>query len=136
MIRLDTSYKALVRNEVELPAAVRGWLLLKKLSLDPTSEAMVMTSSQGSVMHDDVVRAVRNMFPNNKSTKTIKTKDIFVADEDEEMKGMGSDEERGEDMEPYEVMEAVASQIQGHDDYESEDALDAFEAYASVRRKI
>ena len=109
MIRLDTSYKALVRNEVELPAAVRDWLLLKKLSLDPTSEAMVMTSSQGSVMHDDVVRAVRNVFPNGKSTKIIKTKDIFVADEDEEVKGMGSDEERGEDMEPYEVMEAVAS---------------------------
>eukprot|EP00435_Cladocopium_sp_Y103_P075981 s11_g71.t1 len=136
MIRLDTSYKALVRNGVELPDTVRGWLLLKKLSLDQTSEAMIMTSSNGSVVLDDVVRAVRNVFPNGKSSKTIRTKDIFVADEDHGEKGMQSEGEKEEDMEPYEVMEAVASQIQGHDDYESEDALDAFEAYASVRRKI
>ena len=33
MTRLDTAYKALVRNGVELPEEVRGWMLLKSLPL-------------------------------------------------------------------------------------------------------
>ena len=44
---------------------------------------MVLTASQGSVKYSDIVRAVRNVFPSGKSSKTAKTKDIFIADEDE-----------------------------------------------------
>ena len=54
MTRLDTAYKALTRNGVELPEEVRGWMLLKKLALDATAESMVLTASQGSVKYPDI----------------------------------------------------------------------------------
>lgn len=41
-----------------------------------------------------------------------------------------------DDLEPLEVMEAMAYQVQDQEDYESEDALDTFEAHASVRKRI
>ncbi|CAK9022393.1 CCHC-type domain-containing protein, partial [Durusdinium trenchii] len=70
-------------NGVELPEEVRGWMLLKKLALEHTSESMVLTASQGSVKYSDIVAAVRNVFPSGKSFKTAKTKDIFITEDNE-----------------------------------------------------
>ena len=47
---------------------------------------------------------------------------------------VNDEDERGD--EPLEIMEAIAEEIQQNEEYESEDALDTFEAYAVVRRKL
>lgn len=57
--RLDTAYEALARNGVELPEEVKGWMLLKKLALESTSESMVLTASQESVKYNDIVAALK-----------------------------------------------------------------------------
>ena len=44
IIRLETAYKGLVRHEVKLPNEVKGWMLLRKLAMDPKAEAMVLTA--------------------------------------------------------------------------------------------
>lgn len=135
--RLETAYKALVRNGVELPEEVRGWMLLKKLALDSSSEAMILTATSGAVKYTDVQKAVRSVFPHGKAAKTVKTKDIFVTDRDQTHDERDTrDNSHESDREPMEVMETIAQQIQDADSYESEDALDTFEAYASVRRKM
>lgn len=61
MMRPETSYKALVRNNAALPDELR--LLLKKMALDSTSEAMALTSTSGSLKYDEVAKAIRNVFP-------------------------------------------------------------------------
>jgi hypothetical protein len=128
-VRLETSYRALVRHGVQLPDEVRGWFLMRKLSLDATAEAMVLTSSGGSIKYDQVVKAIKSVFPYGKSgTGTKQSKEVFMADEPEQ--GEGHDEG------PEEVMEVIASELQEADEYESEDALEAYEAYVNVRQKM
>ena len=134
--RLDTAYKALVRNGVELPEEVRGWMLLKKLALESNSESMVLTASQGSVKYADIMQAVRNVFPHGRSMKTARTKDIFVADQDVSQRRSEEDRSPRSDMEPLEIMETIATQLQEAEDYESEDAFDTYETYTAVRRKM
>ena len=46
IVRLETSYRLLVAHEVELPREVRGWFLMKKLHLDATQEALLLTATQ------------------------------------------------------------------------------------------
>ena len=134
--RLDTAYKALVRNGVELPDEVRGWMLLKKLALEPNSESMILTASQGSVKYVKIMQAVRNVFPHGKSLKTAKTKDIFVTEQEDYHRRGGTEGPPESDGEPLEVMETIATQLQEAEDYESEDALDTYETYTTVRKKM
>lgn len=134
IIRLDTSYRAMLRHKVTLPDEVRGWFLLRKLALDGTAEAMVLTASNGSIKYEDIVKAVRAVYPNGKcnatSSKTMK--DVFMADETEEHEMdhgrtvARSSAELGET--PEEFMEVVAAELQEQEDYDSEDALEAYEA--------
>lgn len=106
---LETSYRALVRHGVQLPDEVRGWFLMRKLSLDATVEAMVLTSSGGSIKYDQVVKAIKSVFPYGKSgTGTKQSKEVFMADDPEQ--GEGHDEG------PEEVMEVIASELQEADD--------------------
>lgn len=64
VIRMDTGYCGLARHKVELPEPARGWILLKKLMLDSTSEALIMTSTLGSLKYTDVLAALKAVFPN------------------------------------------------------------------------
>ena len=137
IIKLDTAYKGLVRHNVDLPAEVRGWILMRKLSLDATSEALLLTATKGSIKYDHVVKALRDVFPHGQGNPSTKSKDkeVFLADDDES-KPEGGHEHDGGSEEPAEVMEIVASQVQENSDYESEDGLEIFETYMSVRKKI
>ena len=140
IIRLDTSYRAMLRHKVQLPDEVKGWFLLRKLSLDATSEAMIMTSSGGSVKYEDVVKAVKAVYPNGKcGTNVAKTtKEIFLADPGEEEEAMEKVTPRVgvEGESPEEVMEIVAAELQEQDDYDSEDALEAYETYVNVKQRV
>ena len=45
MVRLDSTYKHLKSHGVELPLEVRGWFLMRKLCLDQTQEALLLTAT-------------------------------------------------------------------------------------------
>jgi len=138
--RVDTAYRGLQRHKIELPDEVRGWIVLRKLALDSTSEALVMTSTKGSLKYAEVVQALKAVFPNGKGSSNIrsKDKDVFLASEERmtEVDGQaGTPEEAFSVEEPAEVMEVISNQLHEVSDYESEDALEIFETYANVRKK-
>lgn len=95
---------------------------------------MVLTASQGSVKYNDIVSAVRNVY--GKSVKTAKTKDIFMTEKETDIHQKIHDRGEESENETQEVMETIANQVQETDGYESEEALDIFEAYATVRKKM
>ena len=135
IVRLDTTYKSLVRHGVELPGPVRGWLLMRKMLLDPTSEAMVLTSTKGSVEYSEIVTAVRAVFPHGQCTATkTKERDVFITSND--FQEVEAEKEYVEEETPMEVMEVIALQAQEHSDYESEDALEVYETYTDIKKRV
>ena len=140
VIRMDTAYRGLTRHKVELPEPVRGWILLKKLLLDSTSEALIMTSTSGSLNYTDVLGALKAVFPNGQGPGVnpgkSKDKEIFIAQEGSETPNEATELEVPGNDDFLEVMEAVATQAQEQSDYESEDALEVFENYSSIRKKM
>ena len=144
MIRLETCYRNLTRHKLELPDEVRGWFLLRKLALDATSEATVLTTSSGSVAYGEIVKAVRSVFPQGKqSGKHKPAKDTFIAQDERDGEDHADPsaqsstvQEEDEMYEMYEIMEVIAAQVQDQEEYDSEDALEAFEAYAVVKKKV
>ena len=137
IVRLETSYRLLVSHEVELPVEVRGWFLLKKLCLDQTQEAMVLTATQGKLDYKSVTDAIRAVFPHGKGqpSKSRDSKDVFEVDEDEgmsfETKGVESHDE------VFEVWQGIAEQIQEQgSDYDSEEVLEVFESYKDIKRRV
>ncbi|CAE7765863.1 unnamed protein product [Symbiodinium sp. CCMP2456] len=121
----------LKEHAVELPEEVGGWFLLRKLQLDQTSEAMVLTHTKGSLAYKEVTAAVTAIFPQGVSkTGGGKSREVFEAIAEEEVV-VGNDGEDGED-----VFQAVAAQIQAQDEYDDEDAIEVYETYQDIRRKM
>ncbi|CAE7637419.1 PCSK5 [Symbiodinium sp. CCMP2592] len=132
-IRVDTAYRNLQEVKVQLPDEVRGWFLLRKLALDKSSEAMVLTATQGSLKYDDITKAVKSIFPQGKCSSTAnRMKDVYAAeDETDEPR----DDEAG-DGEENEVFQVVADQFQNMEAYDDEEALDVLETYHDIRKKL
>ena len=74
IIRLENAYKGLVRHEVTLPDEVKGWMLLRRIAMDATAEAMLLTPTSGSLKYAEITKAVRSVFPHGKAT-SVKTQD-------------------------------------------------------------
>ncbi|CAE7275194.1 unnamed protein product [Symbiodinium microadriaticum] len=129
MVRLDSAYRRLREHSVELPTEVRGWFVLRKLQLGSASEAMLMTHTKGSLKYEDVVQAIQAIYPQGAAkTGGNRTKEIFEAAEN----GVENDsEELVED-----VFQAVAEHVQSSEEYDDEDALDVFETYKEVRKRL
>ncbi|CAE7833538.1 rluD [Symbiodinium sp. KB8] len=131
-VRLETAYRRLQEHSVELPEEVRGWFLSRKLQLDPSSEAMILTHTRGSLSYKDVNGAVQAIFPQGVSKSgSGKSKEVFEAIADGGDSAGELDDGEGED-----VFQAVADQIQAQDEYDDEDAIEVFETYADIRRKM
>lgn len=134
--RYDVALRKLKEQEIELPSQVKGYMLLKKLRLDHNQESLVLTATQGKMDLPETLQAVRAVFPEGRGSSRS-SKEIFVTEH-----GEGQDEEACQQaggelkQEMQEVMEIVAAEIQNNDEAEDEDAVEAFEAYAQVRRKI
>ena len=129
IVRLETAYRRLQEHSVELPTEIRGWFLMKKLQLDTASEALGMTHTKGSLKYDEVVRAVQAIFPQGVAKNVNqKTKEVFEADD------TSNELEDTEQLE--EVFQAVADQVQASEEYDDEDALDVFETYKEVRKRV
>ncbi|CAE7940559.1 unnamed protein product, partial [Symbiodinium necroappetens] len=128
-VRVQTAYRRLQEHAIELPSEVRGWFLVRKLQLDAAAEALIMTHTKGSLKHDEVTRAVQAIFPHGVAKNVHgRTKEVFEADE---YHSGGNTEEHIND-----VFQAVADQVQSADEYDDEDALDVFETYKEVRRRV
>ncbi|CAE7240454.1 unnamed protein product [Symbiodinium sp. CCMP2592] len=98
-----------------------GYLLLKKLRLDSNQEAMVLTAAAGDMAQ--VWKAVQSIFPEGKAGPAPKQREAFQA------------EAPNEEDEVQMVMESVAEEIQDND-LSDEGAVEAFESYAEVRKRL
>lgn len=133
LARYDAAHRLLKEQSVELPDKVRGYMLLKKLRLDPDQESMVLTHSQSNLEYDKIVSAVRGIFPDGKGP-VKNSKEVFqmegYVNESDEVTVLDEDEEL------QEAAEAIAAehQVQGGDDDEA--ALETFESYLEVRKKL
>ena len=63
-----TSHRKLQDQGVTLPEEVQGWFLMRKLHLDASQEAMLLTATAGSYKVDAVVNAVKAILANQRGT--------------------------------------------------------------------
>ncbi|CAE6959443.1 GIP [Symbiodinium sp. CCMP2456] len=129
MVRQETAYRRLQEHALELPEEVRGWFILQKLQMEPAAQALVLTSSGGSLKYQDVTKAIQSIFPHGTARNSGgKTKEVFSTEtEDNEV----PENEAAED-----VFQAIADQVQSSEEYEEEDAVDVFETYKDIRRRV
>lgn len=134
LARFDSANRLLVEQGIKLPSQVLGYMLLKKLRLESGQESMVMTHTQGKLEFEELQRAVRAIFPDGKgSVRKDKEKDVFQADVQ-----FGTDELAmvDDDTDMNEVAELIALEHQQAGGEDDEEALEAFESYLDVRRKL
>ena len=130
-------FRRLREQKVELPKEVRGFMLIKKLRLESQQESMLLTYTTGNLEIEQVTKAVRSVFPEGKGG-TRNQKDIFQAESMGDV-GVGQQEEiyvQDVENEVQEVMEVIAEQHQINDAVDDEEAVECFESYAEVRKKI
>ncbi|CAE7675017.1 GIP [Symbiodinium sp. CCMP2456] len=128
-VRLDTSYRRLKEHAVELPDTVKGWFLLQKLQLEQSAQAMVLTATKGSLKYAEVDKAIQAIFPQGVARSgSNKTKEVFTAE--------GEQVELAEDETADDVYEAIAEAMQMTEEYDDEEALDVFETYKDIRRRV
>ena len=137
LARYDAAVRRLREQKVELPKEVRGFMLIKKLRLESQQESMLLTYTTGNLEVEQVTKAVRSVFPEGRGG-TKSQKDIFQA-EDVVSESSSQPTEayipEGEN-EIQEVMEVIAEQHQLKDVEDDEEAVECFESYAEVRKKI
>ena len=63
LVRFAQAERKLKEVNVELPNVVMGFMLLKKLRLDSTSESLVLTATKGKLDLKEITSAVKNVFP-------------------------------------------------------------------------
>eukprot|EP00435_Cladocopium_sp_Y103_P023289 s3061_g5.t1 len=132
IVRLETTYRHLTQHNITLPDEVKGWLLLKKLCLDGTQEALVLTAAGGSLKYKEITEAIYKVMPEGKCTSSTKAKDVFIHEgyQHEVERATESLDETEDD-----VFEALADYAQDEGaDYE--DALDVYEAYQEIRKRV
>ena len=129
IVRLESTYRLLVTHGCELPKEVRGWLLMKKMHLDQTQEALILTAAKGNLDYREVVQAIHAVFPHGKGQST-KSKDVFMAADTYEV------ESSSDEHEVFETLQGIADQVQDQDDYDSEEAIDVFENYKDIKRRV
>ena len=132
IVRLETTYRHLSQHSITLPEEVKGWLLLKKLCLDATQEALVLTAAAGSLKYAELTAAIYKVMPEGKCNSSIKAKEVFMH-EGSQQKDEG-DEQVCFD-EENEVFEALADYAQ-EEGADYEDALEVYEAYQEIRKRM
>ena len=121
--RLGTSSRKLEEQGVKLPPELKGWFLIRKLRLDPSQEAMVLTATAGSYKIEAVSQAVRSVLPNVRGPH--KAKETLVVEN-----------APSDDMDDQEVLETLVADMQEREDYSEEDMLEVYETYRQVRPRM
>ena len=130
---LDDKYQELEKDALHKHLTeyfyVRGWFLLRKLGLESTAEAMILTHTKGSLKYPDIRKAVKDIFPQGVAKgASSKVKEVFEVDT--------VTTATTEEDDVNEVYQAVADQVQNNPEYDDEDALDVFETYKEVRKQV
>lgn len=123
--RFYAARRRIEEQEVKLPEVALGFLFLKKLRLDSQGESMVLTATGGKLDLKQVEKAVQSIFPEGKGaamTNKANTKEVFAA------------EAEAQDMQ--EVLEMLAEEAQGNEEYDEEETLEAYETYTEIRKKM
>ena len=131
LTRFDTALRKLKTQEVVLPDVVLGFMLLRKLKMEPNQESMILTATGGKMDIKDVVTHVRAIFPEGKGTS--RNKEVF------EVTAEASSSETALDLQGHaetieDVLEVITDPLQGSGD--EEEALEIFESYVEVRKKL
>ena len=113
---------------LKLPDKVLGFFMMKKLRLDSTQEAMVLTATRGELKKDEIAQAIKAVFPEGKGGVSQRQRDVFYTAEDEHTGDV-------EDTELQDVLEAL-EEYQAEDQLDDESILEAFETYSEIRKKI
>ena len=132
--RYDTAVRKLKEQGVDLPSVVKGFMLLRKLKLDANQESMILSSTNGKMEFKEVIEKVRAIFPEGKGAS--RKQDVFEAlDQVSEGRVATEQQEQHEMTETIEdVLEVITDPLQNSGD--EEEALEIFETYAEVRRKL
>lgn len=125
-------YRHLKEHGMELPAEIKGCFLC----LNETQEALVLTSSNGSLKHKDVLEAVSRVLPEGKCSVAPRAKCISTVEDGDHAGWVNTQSEVFEVTDSVnDVFEAIAEYVQDHDgDYE--DGLEVFKSYSEIRRKV
>ena len=62
LARFASADRLLQEQEVDLPAEVKGYISLRKLKLDTSSEAMVLTATRGDMKFKEISAAVKAIY--------------------------------------------------------------------------
>ena len=127
--RFAAAQRKLEEQKVVLPKVALGFLFMKKLRLEASQESLILTTSGGKLEIEEVIRATNTIFPEGKGS-SVKTssKDVFQVDPEV------TEIEEEDDLQA--VMDMVAEEVQGREDWEEEDVLETFETYKDIRRKL
>ena len=123
----------LAEQDVKMPEKVMGFMLLKKLRLESTHEAMLLTATKGSMDLKEITAALKSIFPEGKGAPSNRNKDVFMAAQN--VVDLAT-EEPGDYDEVQDAMEAIAENLQSMEGMDDEEILDAYESYAEIRKKI
>ena len=133
LARFDAANRLLIEQKIELPSSVKGYMLLKKLKLDGTQESMVLTHTKSSLELPEIVLAVRGIFPEGRGTVKA-NKDVFQAENVsptlEEVRVVEAEDDL------QDVADLVAQEFQEAGGDDEEEALETFESYLEVRKKL
>ena len=134
LARFDAANRLLREQQIDLPSPVKGYMLLKKLKLEPTPESMVLTHTGSKLEVEHVIKAVRGIFPEGKGPMKNANKEVFQTEdmghEHREVAVMSEDEEL------MEAAEAIATDHQERGVEDDEEALETFESYLDVRKRL
>ena len=132
--RFDAQVRKLREQEVQLPDKVTGFMLIKKLRLDSAQESLVLTATKGSLEFKDVFDSVRAIFPEGRGSAK-NTKEVFQAELEEQATVASAFQEPVEQFdEMQEVLEILTDPYQ--DSGDEEEALECFESYVDIRKKL
>ena len=126
--RFFAAEQKLKEQEIVLPEKVLGFMLLKKLKLEPSHEAMVLTATAGSVERKDMVKALKAIFPEGKGVVNSRHRDkdaFFTAVE-------------GQDLDSDDKIQDVLGAVPDLQEQEIDDEaiLEAYESYTDIRRRM
>ena len=135
--RFTTAHRKLEEQGVKLPEEVQGWFLVRKMRLDASQEAMLLTSTQGSYKYSKICGGVKAIFSNTRGV--VRSKNTFAA----ESVGDTSDtatvlSSPSDDDDSYDqaALEAAVEMIQEQEGYDDEAVLETFETYQQIRKRV
>ncbi|CAK9016862.1 Uncharacterized protein SCF082_LOCUS13379, partial [Durusdinium trenchii] len=139
LLALDEKYLTCKQEEIQhylKEYFYKCFINTDSLQCGGNCEALVLTSSNGSLKHKDVLEAVSRVLPEGKCSVAPRAKCISTVEDGDHAGWVNTQSEVFEVTDSVnDVFEAIAEYVQDHDgDYE--DGLEVFKSYSEIRRKV